>query len=144
MSLSPFNFPQIGEERATGSKFGDTSGTSQDVIYPVSQLIDEAAQEGRTIEFNWKSDSHRFWSPRNTRLYTEWEVMYGETRETCSDIDKGPQDAKFAPPNRMVRMTAMPGACTFDGQARFVHNNVVVSNTNHLYDQSMAQLASDC
>ena len=46
MSLSPFNFPQIGEERATGSKFGDTSGTSQDVTYPVSQLIGEAAQPG--------------------------------------------------------------------------------------------------
>ena len=103
-AVSPFNFPQIGEERATGSKFGDTSGTSQDVIYPVSQLIDEAAQEGRTIEFNWKSDSHRFWSPRNTRLYTEWEVQYGETRETCDDIEAGPRDDQFAPPNRTVRM----------------------------------------
>ena len=41
MSLSPFNFPQIGEERATGSKFGDTSGTSQDVIYPGQPMLDQ-------------------------------------------------------------------------------------------------------
>ena len=68
MSLSHLNFPAIGSPRAVGSKFGDTSGTSQDVIYPVSRLVDEAAQEGRTVEFNWKSDSHRFWTPRNTRL----------------------------------------------------------------------------
>ena len=140
MSLSHLNFPAIGSPRAVGSKFGDTSGTSQDVIYPVSRLVDEAAQEGRTVEFNWKSDSHRFWTPRNTRLYTEWEVMYGEVQETCSDVEEGPQDNKLAPPSRNLRMTAMPGAALFDGQARFVHNNVTVETTNNLYDQSMATL----
>ena len=140
MSLSNFNFPAIGDPRAVGSKFGDTSGTSQDVIYPVSRLVDEAAQEGRTIEFNWKSDSHRFWTPRNTRLYTEWEVMYGEVAETSSDVEKGPQNDKLAAPSRCLRMTAMPGAALFDGQARFVHNNVTVETTNNLYDQSMATL----
>ena len=49
-SMDPFNFPQIGDARAVGSKFGSSSGTSTDIIYPVSKQTDDAFQPGRTLE----------------------------------------------------------------------------------------------
>ena len=38
---SPFDYKEIGDPTVAGSKWGQTSGTSTDVIYPVSQLVDE-------------------------------------------------------------------------------------------------------
>ena len=58
-TMDPFNFPAVGDARAVGSKFGSTSGTSTDIIYPVSKQIDEAFLPGRTLELAWKSDQHR-------------------------------------------------------------------------------------
>ena len=80
--MDPFNFPQVGDSRAVGSKFGSTSGTSTDIIYPVSKLVDDSFQPGRTLEFNFKSDQHRFVSLRNSRLMVEYELQFGETNET--------------------------------------------------------------
>ena len=57
--MDPFSAPEIGDPRATGTKLGNTSGTSTDVIYPVSKLVDGEFQAGRTLEFNFKSDAHR-------------------------------------------------------------------------------------
>ena len=102
--MDPFNAPAIGDPRAVGSKFGSSSGTSTDIIYPVSKQVDDAFQPGRTLEFAFKSDQHRFWSPKNTRLMVEYEMLFGETEETCDDIQTGPQD-QAAPPSRSLRST---------------------------------------
>ena len=125
-SMDPFNFPAIGDPRAVGSKFGSSSGTSTDIIYPVSKQVDDAFQPGRTLELAWKSDQHRFFSPKNTRLMVEYELMFGEVDTTCADIVKGPEDSAGAPPSSSVRMTCMPNSTLFDSQVRFVANNTVV------------------
>eukprot|EP01046_Picozoa_sp_COSAG06_P021783 COSAG06_NODE_1652_length_8798_cov_6.868835_5_plen_179_part_00 len=104
--MDPFNFPAVGDPRAVGSKFGSSSGTSTDIIFPVSKQIDEAFQPGRTLELAWKSDQHRFWSPKNTRLFVEYELMYGEVDDTCADVATGPVDGAGAPPSRSLRISS--------------------------------------
>ena len=42
---SPFDYKEIGDPTVAGSKWGQTSGTSADVIYPVSQLVDETFKD---------------------------------------------------------------------------------------------------
>ena len=138
--MDPFNFPAIGDPRAVGSKFGSSSGTSTDIIYPVSKQIDDAFLPGRTLEFAWKSDQHRMYSPKNTRLYVEYEFMFGEVDETCSSIPEGPKDSSGAPPSKSLRMTAAPNSTLFDSQVRYVANNTVVEQTNFYSDVCQAQL----
>ena len=137
--MDPFNAPAIGDPRAVGSKFGSSSGTSTDIIFPVSKQVDSAFQPGRTLEFAFKSDQHRFWSPKNTRLSVDYELIFGETEETCSDVQVGPQDLA-APPSRSLRMTAMPNSTLFDSQVRFVANNTVIEQSNYYSDLCQAQL----
>ena len=103
----------------------------RDLVYPVSQLVDETFKEGSTLSFQWRSDRYRHWSARNTRLFVEYEAMYGECNETCSNVVTGPDD-KAARPSRSLRVTSMPNANLFSSQARFVQNNVTVETTNHL------------
>jgi hypothetical protein len=138
--MDPFNFPAVGDARAVGSKFGSSSGTSTDIIYPVSKQIDEAFQPGRTLELAWKSDQHRFWSPKNTRLFVEYEMMFGEVDETCASIESGPVNSTGAPPSRSLRMTSMPNSTLFDSQVRYVCNNTVVEQSNYYSDLCQAQL----
>ena len=135
----PFAYKEIGDPTVAGSKWGQISGTSTDVIYPVSQLIDDNFKEGSTVSFNWRSDRFRHWSARNTRLMIEYEAMYGECNETCADPATGPANA-FARPPRSLRMTSMPNSCMFSSQARFVQNNVTLKTTNNLYEQTQLQL----
>ena len=89
---SPFDYKEIGDPTVAGSKWGQTSGTSTDVIYPVSQLVDETFKEGSTLSFQWRSDRYRHWSARNTRLFVEYEAMFGECNETCSNVVTGPDN----------------------------------------------------
>ena len=77
-TMSVFSAPKVGSSAAIGSRYGDISGTSTDILYPVSKLVNDQFQEGRTIEFNWKSDKHRHWHPRSTRLVHEFEFKFGE------------------------------------------------------------------
>ena len=136
-----FGAPKIGSPRAIGSRYGNTSGTSVDIIYPVSKLVNGQFQSGRTLEFNWKSDKHRFWLPRSTRLVVHYEAKFGEVDSTASTVTEGPADSTGVMPSKSIRFTAMPNTSLFGtGQARFVQNSVVVDNTNHLYDQAMVQL----
>ena len=136
----PFAYKEIGNPTVAGSKWGQTSGTSTDVIYPVSQLFDETFKEGSTVSFNLRSDRFRHWSARNTRMMVEYEAMYGECNETCADPATGPVDGNTARPPRSLRMTSMPNACAFSSQARFVQNNVTLETTNNLYEQTQLQL----
>ena len=74
----------------------NTSGTSTDIIYPVSKLVNGQFQSGRTLEFNWKSDKHRFWLPRSTRLVVHYEAKFGEVDSTASTVTEGPADSTGA------------------------------------------------
>jgi hypothetical protein len=107
----------------------------------VSKLVNGQFQEGRTVEFNWKSDKHRHWHPRSTRLVHEFQFKFGEVDETCAAVTTGPATSAGTRPSKSVRFTALPGHALYgNGQARFVQNSVVLENQNHLYDASMVQL----
>ena len=45
-----FGAPKIGSPRAIPSRYGNTSGTSTDIIYPVSKLVGGQFQSGRTLD----------------------------------------------------------------------------------------------
>ena len=107
----------------------------------MSKLVNGQFQEGRTVEFNWKSDKHRHWHPRSTRLVHEFQFKFGEVDETCAAVTTGPATSAGTRPSKSVRFTALPGHALYgNGQARFVQNSVVLENQNHLYDASMVQL----
>ena len=57
--MDVFNGPSIGSPRALASRSGNTAGTSTDIIYPVSRIVNGAFQSGKTLEFNFRSDKHR-------------------------------------------------------------------------------------
>jgi hypothetical protein len=139
--MDVFGAPKVGSAAAIGSRYGNISGTSTDIIYPVSKLVNGQFQEGRTVEFNWKSDKHRHWHPRSTRLVHEFQFKFGEVDETCAAVTTGPATSAGTRPSKSVRFTALPGHALYgNGQARFVQNSVVLENQNHLYDASMVQL----
>ena len=50
--MSVFSAPKVGSSEAIGSRYGDISGTSTDIIYPVSKLVGDQYQEGRTMQPN--------------------------------------------------------------------------------------------
>ena len=139
--MDVFGAPKVGSAAAIGSRYGNISGTSTDIIYPVSKLVNGQFQEGRTVEFNWKSDKHRHWHPRSTRLVHELQFKFGEVDETCAAVTTGPAASAGVRPSKSVRLTALPGHALYgNGQARFAQNSVVLENQNHLYDASMVQL----
>ena len=37
--MDVFGAPKVGSAAAIGSRYGNISGTSQDIIYPVSKLV---------------------------------------------------------------------------------------------------------
>ena len=71
-----FSAPQIGDPRATGIKNGGIKAFESDIVYPVSRLTtpDGTWSGGKQLEFRWRSDSSRFWSPRDTKLYVKYKV----------------------------------------------------------------------
>jgi hypothetical protein len=74
-----FSAPQIGDPRATGIKNGGIKAFESDIVYPVSRLTtpDGTWSGGKQLEFRWRSDSSRFWSPRDTKLYVKYKVGFG-------------------------------------------------------------------
>ena len=92
--MDVFGAPKVGSAAAIGSRYGNISGTSTDIIYPVSKLVNGQFQEGRTVEFNWKSDKHRHWHPRSTRLVHEFQFKFGGRRTTPGSVPSA-QDAIF-------------------------------------------------
>ena len=104
-----FDAPEIGSARAIGTKHGNVAGTSVDVLYPESKLVKEQFKAGRVLNFKWKADKHRWWHPRNTRLTVDYEIMFGEVKETAESatsgaLERGTDDAIFkgAPPASSV------------------------------------------
>jgi hypothetical protein len=76
-----FSAPQIGDPRATGIKNGGIKAFESDIVYPVSRLTtpDGTWSGGKQLEFRWRSDSSRFWSPRDTKLYVKYKVGFGQS-----------------------------------------------------------------
>eukprot|EP01046_Picozoa_sp_COSAG06_P114379 COSAG06_NODE_61185_length_268_cov_0.917160_1_plen_76_part_01 len=71
-----FSAPQRGDRRATGIKNGGIKAFESDIVYHVSRLTtpDGTWSGSKQLEFRWRSDSSRFWSPRDTKLYVKYKV----------------------------------------------------------------------
>eukprot|EP01047_Picozoa_sp_COSAG01_P112563 COSAG01_NODE_41302_length_453_cov_1.002825_1_plen_76_part_10 len=72
-----FSAPTIGEPRAVGIKNGGIQQVETDIVRPMSRLStsDDTWQPGKQMEFRWRSDSSRYWSPRDTRLYVKYKLQ---------------------------------------------------------------------
>ena len=139
--MDVFSAPSIGSPRALASRSGNTAGTSTDIIYPVSRIVNGAFQSGKTLEFNYRSDKHRHVLLRSSRLVVHMEHKFGEVDTTCTDPLQGPKDSGGVRPSKSVMFATLPGTTLFGtGQARYVLNSVVVTNQNHLLDSSLVQL----
>ena len=140
--MDVFNAPTIGSPRALASRSGNTAGTSTDIVYPTSRIVNGAFQSGKTLEFNWRSDKHRHCLLRSSRLVVHMEHKFGEVNTTAHDPLKGPQDTSTGVrPSKSIMYATLPGTTLFGtGQARYVLNSVVVTNQNHLLDSSLVQL----
>ena len=139
--MDVFNAPSMGSPRALISRSGNTAGTSTDIVYPTSRIVNGAFQSGKTLEFNWRSDKHRHVLLRSSRLVVHMEHKFGEVDSTALDRVKGAQDSEGAPPSKNLMLATLPGTTLFGtGQARYVLNSVVVTNQNHLLDSSLTQL----
>ena len=66
-TMDVFNAPSMGSPRALASRSGNTAGTSTDIVYPTSRIVNGAFQSGKTLEFNWRSDKHRHVLLRSSR-----------------------------------------------------------------------------
>eukprot|EP01047_Picozoa_sp_COSAG01_P076758 COSAG01_NODE_13588_length_1562_cov_26.902939_1_plen_502_part_01 len=138
-----FSAPQIGDPRATGIKNGGIKAFESDIVYPVSRLTtpDGTWSGGKQLEFRWRSDSSRFWSPRDTKLYVKYKVGFGP--KASASANGAPQN--LATPAgvdavKNVRITAAPNTSLFDGGVRYLQNSVVVENQTQPYSACMAQL----
>jgi hypothetical protein len=140
--MDVFNAPSIGSPRALASRAGNTAGTSTDIIYPVSRLTHGSFSNGKTLEFNFRSDKHRHVLLRSSRLVVHMEHVFGEVDTTAESVVNGPRDASIGcRPSKSIMYATLPGTTLFGtGQARYVLNSVVVTNQNHLLDSSLVQL----
>ena len=137
-----FSAPQVGEARATGIHERGIKAFESDIVYPVSRLTtpDNTWSGGKQLEFRWRSDSSRFWSPRDTRLYVKYKVGFGPK---AGQANGAPQDLTTSggiDAVRNVRLTAAPNTALFDGGVRYLQNSVVVENQTQPYSAAMAQL----
>jgi hypothetical protein len=157
-----FSAPQIGDPRATGIKNGGIKAFESDIVYPVSRLVGPQFTPGKQMEFRWRSDSNRFWSPRDTKLYVRYKLKFGTPTGTADGgggiataaddlIDFGGDNGSTVSLAhsrarrdmiKNVRMTAAPNTCLFDGGMRYLQNSVVVENQTQPYTAAMAQLVT--
>ena len=156
---APWTAPTADSPAAIGLKNGGLREITTDIIYPVSRAEKGSFQSGVQQEFRWRSDSARYWLPRESRLFAEIEFAFGETAATGSGLQSNefmaigrnaPKTVSAthsasevhsggAPPNANVALTAAPVHSLFD-QSRFVMNGVTVENQPNLYDTACAQL----
>ena len=128
-----FSAPTIGEPRAVGIKNGGIKAFESDIVYPMSRLStdDDTWSAGKQMEFRWRSDSNRFWSPKDTRLYVKYKLEFAEP---VGGGDGAPLDlsaAANADKVKSVRVTAAPNTALFDGGVRYLQNNVTVEHQPH-------------
>lgn len=138
-----FSAPTIGEPRAVGIKNGGIAQVETDIVRPMSRLStdDDTFQPGKQMEFRWRSDSSRYWSPRDTRLYVRYRLQFGEPHDGTPLPATAPLDMTLHQDKvRTVRVTAAPNTVLFDGGMRYLQNNVTIEHQPHPYTSAMAQL----
>jgi hypothetical protein len=73
---APWTAPTADSPAAVGLKNGGLREITTDIIYPVSRAEKGSFQSGVQQEFRWRSDSSRYWLPRESRLYAEIEFAF--------------------------------------------------------------------
>ena len=103
---------------------------SHDVINPVSRIERDQFTGSKQLEFRWRSDSSRFWSPRDSKLKVTYDIAYAKA------------DGAFAPKNSLnaVRMSAIPNTVIFGGGMRYMKNSVLIENQTDPVTCGMANL----
>ena len=134
---NPFGYAPADSE--VGSKYGNTSGTHMETIYPVTEMLHGEAREGRTVVFRIQADENKHLLPRNCRLFVRYKIGYGEVSSTASDPSKGPQDGKAAKPSPYLRMAAFCNSALFDSQVRWVISNITVESIPNFYTHTLVQ-----
>eukprot|EP01046_Picozoa_sp_COSAG06_P075663 COSAG06_NODE_23753_length_682_cov_2.265866_1_plen_207_part_10 len=134
---NPFGYAPADSE--VGSKYGNTSGTHMETIYPVTEMLHGEAREGRTVVFRIQSDENKHLLPRNSRLFVRYKIGYGEVSSTASEPEKGPQDGKAAKPSPYLRMAAFCNSALFDSQVRWVVSNITVESIPNFYTHTLVQ-----
>jgi hypothetical protein len=76
-----FSAPEINSAESVGVKSGGIKAFDTDVIRPVSNLIRDEFSGSKQLEFRWRSDSSRFFSPKDTKLKVEYEIV-GANQDT--------------------------------------------------------------
>eukprot|EP01047_Picozoa_sp_COSAG01_P073496 COSAG01_NODE_12003_length_1818_cov_1.761489_2_plen_426_part_01 len=137
-----FSAPTIGDPRATGIKNGGIKAFESDIVYPMSRLStdDDTWSAGKQMEFRWRSDSNRFWSPKDTRLYVKYKLEFAPPVGGSDGTPLDLSNAAAADQVKSVRVTAAPNTALFDGGVRYLQNNVTVEHQPHPYTAAMAQM----
>jgi hypothetical protein len=121
---------EIGSAESVGVKAGGIMAFDQDTIRPVSNLIRDEFSGSKQLEFRFRSDSSRFFSPKDTKLKVEYELAFCKTAGSFADNTE----------HDMCRFTACPGMALFDGGLKYMCNNTLVENQTEPYTASMATL----
>jgi hypothetical protein len=125
-----FSAPEINSAESVGVKSGGIKAFDTDVIRPVSNLIRDEFSGSKQLEFRFRSDSSRFFSPKDTKLKVEYELAFCKTAGSFADNTE----------HDMCRFTACPAMALFDGGLKYMCNNTLVENQTEPYTSSMATL----
>jgi hypothetical protein len=77
---------EIGSAESVGVKAGGIMAFDQDTIRPVSNLIRDEFSGSKQLEFRFRSDSSRFFSPKDTKLKVEYELAFCKTAGSFADL----------------------------------------------------------
>jgi hypothetical protein len=137
-----FSAPTIGDPRAVGIKNGGISKFETDIVRPMTRLStdDDTWAAGKQLEFRFRSDSSRFFSPKDSRLYVKYKLEFGQPVGGGTTVPLDLSTAADADKVKSVRVTAAPNTVLFDGGVRYLQNNVMVEHNPHPYTAAMAQL----
>jgi hypothetical protein len=80
-----FSAQEIGYAESVGVKSGGIKAFDQDTIRPVSNLIRDEFSGSKQLAFRWRSDSSRFFPPKDTKLKVEYELAFCKTVGTFAD-----------------------------------------------------------
>jgi len=127
-----FSAPEIGSAQAVGIKNSGIREFTHDVINPVSRIERDQFTGSKQLEFRWRSDSSRFWSPRDSKLKVTYDVAFAST---AGSFDKPNVSA-----HNSVRMSAIPNTVIFGGGQRYMQNSVLIENQTDPVTVGMANL----
>ena len=127
-----FSAPEIGSAQAVGIKNSGIREFTHDVVNPVSRIERDQFTGSKQLEFRWRSDSSRFWSPRDSKLKVTYDIAFAST---AGSFDKPNVTA-----HNSVRMSAIPNTVIFGGGMRYMQNSVLIENNTDPVTCGMANL----